>query len=446
MNIINRYRFLLLLGAIFLSLTRCGASNTPSEIEPPVNIKGNEWVIYEVNPGLFKQKEVFKGITSRLDEIKSMGVNVIWLMPIYEQGELHAFGSPYCVKDYKKVNENYGSLTELKSLVSSAQAKQMKVILDWVANHTSWDNAWIQNKAWYTQNAGGDIVSPPGMNWNDVADLNFSNSDMRKEMINAMKYWVTEAGIDGYRCDYAEGVPLNFWEEAIKELRDLKQGELIMLAEGGEAALFSVDFDLVYGWDFAYRLQDVYTGKINLKALYESHQKEYQGVPAGKQRMRYTTNHDMASENSPIQVYKGEKGAISAFVIASTMGGTPMIYSSQEIGYPTPLTFFTHSIIDWDSNPDYTSEYKSIMRIYANSEALKEGTLRTYDTGNVASYLRKSQNEEVLIMVNTTDQPIEVKVPIEFSHKQVKNLSDNSSETLPTVLELKPFQYKIWKI
>ena len=123
-----------------------------------------------------------------------------------------------------------------------------------------------------------------------------------------------------------------------------------------------------------------------------------------------------------------------------------MIYSSQEIGYPTPLTFFAHNSIDWSSNPDYTSEYKNIMRIYANSEALKEGVLRTYDTGNVASYLRKSRNEEVLIMVNTTDQAVEVKIPIEFSQKQVKDLSDDSSETLPIVLKLAPFQYKIWKI
>lgn len=445
MNIISRYRFLIFLGCIFFSLPGC-SSNTPSEIQPPENIAGNEWVIYEVNPGLFQEKNVFNGITSRLDEIKGMGVNVIWLMPIYEQGVLNAFGSPYCVKDYKKVNPNYGSLAALKSLVSEAHAKNMKVILDWVANHTSWDNAWIPNKDWYTQNAGGDIISPPGMNWNDVADLNFSNSDMRKEMTNSMKYWITEVGVDGYRCDYAEGVPLDFWNEAIKELRKVRSDKLIMLAEGGESSLFTVDFDLVYGWDFAYKLQDVYTGKINLKALYESHQKEYQSVPAGRQRMRYTTNHDMANEKSPIQVYKGEKGAISAFVIASTLGGTPMIYSSQEIGYPTPLTFFSHTTVDWNSNSDYTSEYKNIMRIYANSEALKEGALKTYDTGKVASYLRKSQNEEVLIMVNTTDQTIEVKVPIEFSHKQVKNLSDNSSETLSTVLELAPFQYKIWKI
>lgn len=445
MHIIRQYRFLILLGCILLSLPGC-SSNSPSEIDPPENYLRNEWVIYEVNPGLFQEKDVFNGIASRLDEIKEMGVNIIWLMPVYEQGVLNAFGSPYCVKDYKKVNPNYGSLAELKSLVSKAHAKEMKVIFDWVANHTSWDNAWIQNKDWYTQNAGGDIVSPPGMNWNDVADLNFSNSDMRQAMINAMKYWITEVGIDGYRCDYAEGVPLDFWDIAIKELRKLKSDKLIMLAEGGESFLFTVDFDLVYGWDFAYRLQDVYTGKINLKALYESHQKEYQGISAGKQRMRYTTNHDMASESSPIQVYKGEKGAVSAFVIASTLGGTPMIYSSQEIGYPTPLTFFAHNSIDWSSNPDYTSEYKNIMRIYANSEALKEGVLRTYDTGNVASYLRKSRNEEVLIMVNTTDQAVEVKIPIEFSQKQVKDLSDDSSETLPIVLKLAPFQYKIWKI
>lgn len=445
MSNIIKYRILMLIGCISLFFPKCG-SNSPVEIPQPKIDTNNEWVIYEVNPKLFEKGNAFNGITSRLDEIKEMKVNVIWLMPIYEEGVLKAIGSPYCIKNYKKVNDNYGSLEDLKSLVSNAHAKNMKVILDWVANHTSWDHTWIQNKDWYVQNSNGDIISPPGMNWNDVAELNFSNADMRKEMINAMKYWVTEIGIDGYRCDYAEGVPLDFWDEAIEELQGLKNNELIMLAEGTDTSLFTKGFNLVYGWNFAYKLQDLYSGKSTLKQLYETHQSEYQGVPEGKNRMRYITNHDMASIKSPIQAYNGERGAISAFVIAVTMGGSPMIYSSQEIGYPLPLNFFDFHFIDWDSNPNYLSEYKNIMKIYANSEALKKGTLRTFDTGNIATYYRKGENEGVLIMVNTTNQITETKIPIEFAHEKVKNLLNNSFETLPTVLTFKPYQYQIWQI
>lgn len=440
-NINNRCVFLL--SFLFLFLTNC-SSNSATEIpEIPIVETENKWIIYEVNPKLFEKDNSFNSIANRLDEIQEMGVNVVWLMPIYEEGIEKAFGSPYSVKDYKKVNTSYGSLEDLKALVNKAHTKKMKVILDWVANHSSWDNSWIENKDWYTQNANGDIISPPEFNWSDVADLNYNNLDMRHAMIDAMKYWITEVGVDGYRCDYAEGVPSDFWKESIKELRKLKGDDLIMLAEGGKASLFSDGFDIIYGWDFAFKLQDLYNGKISLRSFYETQQKEYQNVPEGKHRMRYSTNHDMASDESPIQVYKGEKGAMSAFVIATTMGGSPMIYSSQEVGYSSPLSFFNFRAIDWSSNPTYSSEYKKVMNIYNNSKALRKGVLRTFDTENVVSFYRESNNEGVLIMVNITDKKTEVKVPIEFANEKMKNLLDNSSETLPTVLELEPFQYKI---
>lgn len=442
----NQKKISLLLLLLPLLIYNCGAGEPNNEPVVPVNEIGNEWVIYEVYPGLYERGNAFSSIANRLDNIKELGVNVIWLMPIYEQGTLKAIGSPYCIKDYKKVNSDYGTLDELKSLVSKAHQKDMKVILDWVANHTAWDNTWIQYNNWYTQDNNGNIVSPPGMNWNDVADLNYDNRDMRLEMIDAMRYWVNEINIDGYRCDFAEGVPDDFWHEAIKELKRIKGDDLLMLAEGGKASLLSNGFDMVYGWDFAYKLQDLYAGKITLSNLYETHQQEYKDIPEGKQRMRYITNHDMASHLSPVQAFNGEMGAMSAFVIAATLGGSPMIYSSQEIGYPTPLTFFGYTNIDWNSNQSYRSAYKKIMGIYSASEALRKGTLRTFDNGKIATYYRKSQNEGVLILVNTTNQTTEAKIPIEFAKEEAKSLLDNTTEKLPSVLTLAPFQYKIWKI
>ena len=432
---------------LYLFINCSGTTEEPVIINPPVVETENEWIIYEVNPGLFTKRSVFNEVASRLDDLEELHINVIWLMPVYEQGELKAIGSPYCVKDYNKLNEDYGTMDELRTLVSKAHAKGMKVILDWVANHTSWDNKWIVNKSWYTQDSNGNIVSPPGMNWNDVADLDYANNQMREEMINAMKYWITEAGVDGYRCDYAEGVPGDFWKDAIQALKSIKSDGLLMLAEGGNTNLFSYGFDMVYGWDFAYKLQDLYNGKITVKGLFDTHQKEYLGVPEGKQRMRYITNHDMASEHSPVQAYKGEKGALSAFVIAVTMGGTPMVYSSQEVGYPSALSFFGFREIDWESNLSYFNQYRTIMDIYAASEALRKGELRSYDnTGKVISFLRKSNKERVLIMVNTSDQVQETKIPIEFAHEKGKDLTTQSTETLPSILTLQPFQFKIWKL
>lgn len=444
-NIIKDKKYILLLSFLFLFLINCNSNDSTEIQDTPVIETSNEWIIYEVNPKLFEKDKSFNSISSRLDDIQELGVNVVWIMPIYEEGIEKAFGSPYSVKDFKKINSSYGSFEDLKLLVSKAHSKNMKVILDWVANHSSWDNKWIENKDWYTQNSSGDIISPPGFNWSDVADLNYNNLEMRHAMIDAMKYWITEIGIDGYRCDYAEGVPSDFWREAIKELRNIKGDELIMLAEGGKSSLFNDGFDLVYGWDFAFKLQELYNGKITLNGLFEANERELEGLPEGKQRMRYSTNHDMASDESPIQVYKNEKGAMSAFVIATTMGGTPMIYSSQEIGYASPLSFFNFRSIDWNNNQDYSAEYKKILRIYSQSEALRGGSLRTFHTENAASYYRKSKNEGVLVMVNITDKNINVKVPIEFAHENMINLLDNSSEALPTVIHLEPFQYKLWK-
>lgn len=442
----NKIGLLILMGLLTFLIASCSSTEPNEKIDPPIDEIGNEWVVYEVYPGFYEKGKSFNAIANELDNIKDLGVNVIWLMPIYEQGVLKAIGSPYCIKDFKKVNSDYGTIEELRTLVSKAHGKGMKVILDWVANHTSWDNIWIPNKDWYTQDNSGNIVSPPGMGWNDVADLNFNNNEMRSEMIASMSYWVKETNVDGFRCDYAEGVPDSFWKDAIVELKKLKGDDLLMLAEGGKASLLSNGFDMVYGWDFAYKLQDLYAGKITVNNLYGVHNQEYKDIPKGKQRMRYTTNHDMSSQQSPIQAYKGERGAISAFVIAATLGGSPMIYSSQEIGHPTQISFFTNTNMNWSSNPSYRDEYKKIMNIYSNSDALKKGTLKTYENGKVVTFVRKSQKETILIFVNTTNEQVEAKTPIEFSQEDLMNLITNSVEKIPSVLKLDPFQYKILKI
>lgn len=443
-----RYYLLLILPMLLLHLfAGCSDDSGGGNGEPvpsPGKI-GNEVVVYEANPKIFARTNALNAISARLDEIKSLGVNVLWLMPVYEQGVKDAVGSPYCVKDYKKLNADYGTVDDLKSLVTQAHEKGMRVILDWVANHTSWDNAWIQNKSWYTQDAGGNIISPEGMGWADVADLNYNNQEMREAMLEAMKYWIETVDADGYRCDYAEGVPDDFWKQAIDELKVVKGDDLLMLAEGGTATLFTDGFDLVYGWNFISKLQDVFAGKATLTTLYEVHEQEYQGVPEGKQRLRYSTNHDLASEKSPLQVYKSERGAMAAFVIASMMGGTPLIYSSQEIAYPQSLSFFDYRLMDWDSNPAYLSEYKQLMKIYQSSASLREGDLKTYGTGKVASFYRANEEKGLFVVVNTADELLTIKTPIERAGERMKNLLNNEEITLPATLTLEAYQYYIWE-
>lgn len=224
-----------------------------------------DMIVYEVNIRSFSANGDLQSVINRLDNIKSLGVNTIWLMPIYPVGAVNSVNSPYCVKNYKEVATEYGNLTTLRNLTTQAHQKGMTVILDWVANHTSWDNPWITTHSdWYTKNSSGQIIHPAGTNWTDVADLNFGNQEMRLAMIDAMKYWVLEANIDGFRCDYADGVPFDFWQQAITNLNTIPNRDLIFLAEGNRNDHFTAGFDMNYAWDFMQNLKLFGTEKVQL--------------------------------------------------------------------------------------------------------------------------------------------------------------------------------------
>lgn len=439
--------FISILTALSLSAVSCGNDIKP---EGPDTGKedlaldpGNSMVIYEANPKVFASSDALKAIESRLDEIQDLGVNVIWLMPIQQQGSKNAVGSPYCIRDFESVNSSYGTLESLKSLVNKAHSMDMKVILDWIANHSSWDNNWItEHPDWYTKDANGNIISPAGMGWNDVADLNFNSKEMRAAMIDAMTYWVKEANIDGFRCDYAEGVPADFWTDAIKAIRSVKN-DAIMLAEAADMTLYDCGFDMLYGWDFQSKLADVFSGKRKVQALYDSHKNEYAGAKDGKERMRFSTNHDKAmNESSPITMYKGERGAMAAFVIAAYMGGIPMIYSSQEIGYAKTLSFFNNTILDWNSNPSYTEEYQKVMKAYTESAEARGGEMTLYNTGDLVTIYYQGG---LLVTVNTTGASVQVKTPMERSGDKAVNMMTGNQENIPAALSLEAYEYKIWK-
>lgn len=440
--------FISILAALSLSAVSCGNDIKPegpdTGKEDLVLAPGNSMVIYEANPKVFASSDALKAIEGRLDEIQDLGVNVIWLMPIQQQGSKNAVGSPYCIRDFKSVNSSYGTLESLKSLVSKAHSMDMKVILDWIANHSSWDNNWItEHPDWYTKDANGNIISPAGMGWNDVADLNFNNKEMRAAMIDAMTFWVKEANIDGFRCDYAEGVPGDFWTDAIKSIRSVNN-DAIMLAEAADMTLYDCGFDMLYGWDFQSKLADVFAGKRKVQALYESHKNEYAGAKEGKERMRFSTNHDKAmNESSPITMYKGERGAMAAFVIAAYMGGIPLIYSSQEIGYAKTLSFFTTTVMDWNSNPSYTEEYQKVMKAYTESAEARGGEITLYNTGDLVTIYYQGG---LLVTVNTTGASVQVKTPMERSGDKAVNMMTGNQENIPAALSLEAYEYKIWKI
>ena len=424
------------------------ANDDPAQYGSPFNNVPNteDVVMYEVNLRAFSAAGTFKGVQERLDSIKNLGVNVIWLMPIHPMGALKGIGSPYAVKNYMEVAAEYGTLDDLRSLVDEAHARNIAVLMDWVANHTAWDNPWIQNKAWYTQDGSGNIISPAGMGWNDVADLNYNNADMRTAMIKAMKYWVLTANVDGFRCDYANGAPQTFWKAAIDTLRKIPNRKLMMLAEGDRKDHFSAGFNLSFGFNFFGILEDVYNSNSPAAALVASNSSEYNAVPAGSHVLRYTSNHDNnIYDGTPIDLFKGERGSMGAFVLASYMGGVPLIYTAQEIGYTSKIPFFTKSTVNWNSgNPAMTAEYKKLIAFRKSSAAVKSGTIAYYtNSPDVVAFKRTSGSEQVVVLVNVRGTEVTYALDPSLSGTSWTNVLTSGSVSFSTNIKLSPYSYLI---
>jgi glycosidase len=406
--------------------------------------------MYEVNMRAFSSEGTFKGVQARLDSVKALGINVLWLMPIHPVGVLNSvgqLGSPYSVKNYKEVNPEFGTLEDLQNLVKEAHNHNMAVIIDWVANHTAWDNPWITaHDDWYSKDGNGKITIPAGTNWADVADLNFDKPDMRISMINAMKYWVLRANIDGFRCDYADGVPYDFWKQATDSLKNVPNRKLVLLAEGSRSNHFQAGFQMNYGWDFYGQLKNTYKNNLSPNSIIASHNSEYNSVASGAAKLRFTTNHDESAwSDTPINLFGGQKGALSAFVLTAYLGGVPLLYSGQEVGRPDKTPFFSRSPINWNLNPDIAAEYKRLMAFRQASSAVKEGTIESFADANVVVFKKTIQTEEVLVLVNIRNAVSTYSVASSLANSTWKNAFDNTVVTVGTQVSLQPFQYWVLK-
>lgn len=398
-------------------------------------------VMYEINIGAFSTTHNLQGITDRLDAVKVLGINTIWLMPIYPVGIENSFGSPYCVRDYKAVNSSYGSINDLENLVTEAHERNIAVILDWVANHTAWDNAWINNDGWYTEDGAGNIISPPGTSWTDVADLNFANADMRLAMIDAMQYWITTANIDGFRCDAADYVPFDFWQQAIDSLNNIRT-DLILLAEGARYDHFTAGFQMNFSWSFLTTMKNVFNGLTSANAIYSTNTGEYSAVPDGGEKLRFITNHDETNISVPSVVFGSNEAALAASVITFYLEGVPLIYSGQEAGVSSNSVYSGFGFINWDSNPELLLHYQQVLSFYNQSAALRKGTLKTFADISISVFKKTYLDKEVLVIVNTESINKTLTVPSELLGTWT-NAIDDSEIILNASLDLSPFQYLI---
>ncbi|MBS1701052.1 MAG: alpha-amylase [Armatimonadetes bacterium] len=401
---------------------------------PPLS----QTVIYESNLRALGPSGGFRELTDRLDGLKKLGINVLWLMPIMPVGKVKAvppMGSPYAVADYGKVNPEFGTTEEFSRLVKKAHRRKIAVMLDWVANHTAWDNPWLTaHPDWYTHDASGAITHPPGTNWMDVADLNYDVAPMRLAMIAAMQSWVTKYGVDGFRCDAADYVPLDFWKEAISSLRAKSGKRLLMLGEGGNRGLYGSGFDLLYGWDFYGKLRSIFGGG---KASGLS------GVASEGLRLGFITNHDESAFHDPyVQVFGGEEGSEAAFLITALYGGVPLVYEGQEVGWPKAIPIFERSSIDWNSGPAVRAWMTRLLDVRRKHEAFQTGTVTDFSTNDVVAFARVGKGETGLVLANVRNRPIEVDIPARWQGQWTDGFSLEPT-TLGTSIHLPAFGTKV---
>ena len=403
-------------------------------------------VMYQVNPRVFAPSNSFQAIIGRLDSIEDLGVNMLWIMPIYPIGLEKSKNSPYSVRDYKAVAPEYGTIDDLRMLVQSCHERGMGVILDWVANHTAWDNVWVkQHPDWYTHDSTGNIIFPPGTDWTDVADLNYDNKEMRAAMIDAMRFWVDSVGVDGFRCDVADQVPVDFWTDCINNLRAAAQPRnLIMLAEGANPDNFTAGFDLNYAWEFMGAIARVMKGEASVGKLLTTDKNEYKDLPPGKFKLRFTTNHDEATKASPITLYGGPKASMAAFVATTMLHGGMLVYGSQEVGYPETINFFKYVPVNWNANPAMRDEYKKLISIYNEHPALRSsGKVVPFDDdeNSVLIVDRVLNNDNVLVIVNVRNEINNIELPAMWANKTVINLMTGEDMDLKHHIQVQPYQY-----
>jgi glycosidase len=452
----------LALGAIGLGLGSVVTAPPANAAEATAANTAPSWmknaVIYQVNVRQFSQKGDFDSVTAAMPRLKALGVDILWLMPIHPIGEVNrkgSLGSPYSVKDYKGINPDLGTATDFRELVTAAHNSGMKVILDWVANHTAWDNPWItQHKDWYTQDSQGNIV-PPIPDWSDVADLNYDKPAMRLAMIDALKYWVGAFDIDGYRADVAGSVPTDFWDAATAQLRTIKP--VFMLAEAqGNASLRSKSFVADYGWEFKDLLRDYgsgIAGKGEFIGYVLQQQLNYQ---TGTYPMLFVTNHDENSWNGSLSSMYG-KGAKTLAVLTFTVPGIPLIYNGQEVDSNKQLKFFEKDLMDWNftSTRSKTAQafYTKLIALKTKNSSLWNGTAGgSYvriknDSSIMLTYSRVAKSgNKVIVVLNPSAMPVTSKVEFVKDGKTYFRYSDGAkvSFTGAKVTSLKAWGFEIY--
>ncbi len=395
---------------------------SPDSYQPKkyVRIENPDWVknatIYQVNTRQFSAGGTFKEVEEQLPRLRKLGIDIIWLMPIHPIGAVNRkgnLGSPYSVQDYKKVNADFGTEADLRSLVQAVHSHGMYIILDWVANHSSWDNALAaEHPEWYAKARNGKFRSTPWRDYDDIIEFDYSQPELRKYMTEALKYWVREFNIDGFRCDVASFVPVDFWENARAELDAIKP--VFMLAEAEDKELHRKAFDATYNWTLWNHLHQIARGRSSAKTLAEAYLAEHVSIfPKEGIRLNFIDNHDKNAWEGTTEANFGP-ALKSATVFTILMDGMPMVHNGQEAGLNRSLKFFDKDPIDWQAHQN-ADIYTTLFHLKHQNQALWNGRhggemvrIMNDRPDEVISFVREKIGDKVLAFFNLSGNEVQV--------------------------------------
>ena len=397
MNIIQK-RLQYVLASAFIGWLAINSA-VVSEADPSIasTRKSPDWlrsaVVYEIFPRNFSEEGDFNAITARLDELKDLGVDILWLMPIHPTGEKMkkgSVGSPFAVRDFYAINPDYGTTNDFKRLIEEAHKRGMKLIIDIVAGQTAWDSVLMeQHPEFYLKDTNGAII-PPNPAWTDVAGLNYANPDVRRYMIDMMKYWLKDFGVDGFRCDVTPTVPLEFWEAARTELEKINPQVIILADAGAKPALLSKAFDVDSSWGLIGTVNNVMSSVVPASYIKEEWVSMDQQFPKGALHLRFTDSHE---EIRAVARF-GITGALAAQVLMLTLDGVPLFYNGMEVGDATESAdpaLFEKMPVFWHpgGRPPLRDIYRDLIKLRKQYAAFYNGEVVWLDntaSGQVVSY------------------------------------------------------------
>jgi len=431
----------------------CSSGTKQNENIEFQKVKHPEWSknlsIYEINIRQYTPEGTFNAFAEHLPRLKELGTDILWLMPIHPIGEKNrkgTLGSYYSVKDYYGINPEFGTEEDFRNLIQKIHELDMYVIIDWVANHSAWDNEMISLRPeWYITNEQGEIV-PPVEDWSDVAGFNYDNKEMRSYMIDALKFWVRDFNIDGYRCDVAGMVPIEFWNRARYELDNIKP--VFMLAEANEPELHEYAFDMTYAWDMHFLWNDIAQGKKSVNDLVEQFEKEKAKYGSNDYRMYFTSNHDENTWKGTALERLGE--ALPVFtVLSATAPAMPLVYNGQEACLNKKLEFFEKDTINWEKDCLLDEIYKALFALKKKNPALWNGDfggpmerIETTADDKIFAFSRIKDEHKVITILNLSDQEVKFELINELDAKGLTELFTKEGFTVS--YSLNAWGYKVF--